>query len=146
MKEEDIDYIAGHYRAGLFSTKDGWRRLGITPLAGWKRLKIAAAIALCIAFSVTASVLYYNETHTEKKTEHKESFTPDPKKIARIIDFENTPLPEVIKKIKETYGVEISNIPQNAEEIHLSLHYEGTALDLISAINEILDTNMEVKE
>ena len=146
MKEEDIDYIAGYYRAGLFSTKNGWRRLGITPLTGWKRLKIAAAIALCFAFSVTASVLDFTQTHTEKEPEHKESFTSDQKKIARIIDFENTPLPEVIRKIKDIYGVEISNIPENAEEIHLSLHYEGTALDLISAINEILDTNMEVKE
>ncbi|PWB06006.1 hypothetical protein C5O24_10620, partial [Paramuribaculum intestinale] len=64
----------------------------------------------------------------------------------KIIDFENTPLPTVISKIKEVYGVEVINVPENAGEYRLSLHYEGNAVDLVATINDILETQMSVKE
>lgn len=69
-----------------------------------------------------------------------------PESAVRAIDFENTPLPTVISEIREVYGVELTGIPDNAVDYRLSLHYEGSAEDLIATINEILDTKMAVKE
>ena len=69
-----------------------------------------------------------------------------PTEVVKVIDFENTALPVVISKIKEVYGVEVINVPENAETYYLSLHYEGNAVDLVLTINEILDTEMRVKE
>ncbi len=37
------------------------------------------------------------------------------------------------------------NIPENADDYMLSLHYEGNALDLIDTINVILGTSMEIE-
>lgn len=146
MKEEDIDYIAQHYRPGLFSTKKCWARLNVASVSHWKRIRIAAVIAFGIALYAAASVIIYNVSKSSDYPKIKEVAAQDPQIIVKVIDFENTPLPTVIKKIKETYDVEVTNLPENAEEICLSLHYEGTAKDLVATINEILDTNMEVKE
>lgn len=147
MKEE-ISYIAKRYRRGRFSVDKAWQRLNIKPAPRWTRFRIAAAIASAVVLSATAAVLYHQyelNTHTEtalpEKTDHVA-----PLKAVKVIDFENTPLPTVISKIKEVYGVEVSNIPDNAGEYHLSLHYEGNAVDLIATINEILETQMDVKE
>lgn len=147
MKEE-ISYIAKRYRRGRFSVDKAWQRLNIKPASKWTRFRVAAAIASVVVLSATAAVLYHRyelNTHTEtalpEETEQATTL-----KAVKVIDFENTPLPTVISKIKEVYGVEVSNIPDNAEEYHLSLHYEGNAVDLISNINEILETQMTVKE
>lgn len=145
MKEEEIDFIASKYKSGMFSVEKGWKRLNIAPPRDWKRIRIVATIASVIVLSATAAVLYHNASISETKVETKETTVADPKVVLKVIDFENTPLPTVIEKIKKTYGVEVTNIPDNAEEYHLSLHYEGTATDLIATINEILDTKMEIK-
>ena len=61
------------------------------------------------------------------------------------IDFEYAALPEVVKQIEKVYGVEIINMPEDADSYHLTLHYEGDASDLINTINEILGTNLKIK-
>lgn len=72
--------------------------------------------------------------------------TVSPLAEVKVIDFENAPLPEVIKKIESVYNVKIKDIPASPEEYELSLHYEGTPTDLISVINDILGTEMTVTE
>lgn len=64
----------------------------------------------------------------------------------KVIDFENTPLPEVVERIKEVYGVDVSGVPADAAGYRLSLHYQGEADDLISVINDILGTDMKIEE
>ena len=72
--------------------------------------------------------------------------TINPLAEVKAIDFENAPLPDVIKKIETVYNVKVNGIPAYPEEYELSLHYEGTPTDLISVINEILGTQMTVTE
>ena len=64
----------------------------------------------------------------------------------RVVDFENAPLPVVVERIREVYGVEVSGLPQDADDYVLSLHYEGTPVDLVDTINDILGTEMTVEE
>ncbi len=64
----------------------------------------------------------------------------------KVIDFENAPLPDVIKRIESVYGVKVEDVPASPEGYVLSLHYEGTPTDLISVINDILETKMTVTE
>ncbi len=145
---KDIDFIAGRYRIGRFSIDEGWKRLNIAPsFLRWKRVRVAAAIASVIVLSATAAMIYrqYDLT-SDKQVQQPEQLAVSPKEVVKIIDFDNAALPTVITKIKEVYGVEIVNIPENADEYHLSLHYEGNAVDLVTTINDILDTQMSVKE
>lgn len=148
MKEE-VTYIAKRYRKGKFSVDKGWKRLNIKPALKWSGLKIAAAVASVVVMSATAAVIYhqYKLNDTTDKTVN-ESVKPAAASLeaVKVIDFENTPLPTVISKIKEVYGVEVVNVPDNAGEYNLSLHYEGNAVDLVATINDILETQMSVKE
>ena len=66
--------------------------------------------------------------------------------MVRAIDFENAPLPKVVERIREVYGVEVTGLPENPEEYVLSLHYEGNVNTLLESINEILDTKLKVKK
>lgn len=110
-------------------------------------MRIAAAVASVIVLSATAAMVWHNHNLTSEP-QTKENVQPiqNPKTIVRVIDFEDTSLPTVISKIKEIYDVDVANVPENAGAYRLSLHYEGNAVDLVSTINEILETQMSVKE
>lgn len=146
--EEEVTYIAKRYRRGKFSADKGWKRLNIKPAFKWSGLKIAAAVASVVVLSATAAVIYhqYELKDTTDKTVNESVKPAASPEAVKVIDFENTPLPTVISKIKEVYGVEVINVPDNAGEYHLSLHYEGNAVDLVATINDILETQMSVKE
>jgi hypothetical protein len=148
MKDTDksIDYVAKHFREGRFSVDNGWKRLGIEQHPRRQfRLGAAAAIAAVVVISATA-VFVYNSYNKQPPTNVETSApTVDrPEMAVKVIDFEDTPLPTVVSRINEVYGVEVGNLPDNAGEYHLSLHYEGNALDLITTINELLDVNLTV--
>lgn len=144
--KEDITYIAKRYSRGKFSVDKGWKRLNIKPVFKWSILKIAAAISSVVVLSATAAVIYHEyELKNSRERTIEEVIKPTQLEAVKVIDFENTPLTSVISKIKDVYGVEVVNIPDNAEEYHLSLHYEGNAVDLVATINDILETQMSVK-
>lgn len=144
--EKDISYVARHYKKGKFSNDKGWKRLGIAPAARLRRLRVAAVIASAIVLSAAAAIVYNQLTLADTPVVAQPVPQTEPAKEVKAIDFEDTPLPTVISKIREIYGVDITGIPENAADQHLSLHYEGSATGLIETINEILDTNMAVKE
>ena len=146
MKNKEIDFIARRYRKGRFVPDAGWHRLGITPVSIWKKYRIAAAVAATILLSATATILYreYRMDDVPQQTIPVEAVSPLAE--VKIIDFENAPLPEVVKKIESVYGVKVEGVPASPEGYVLSLHYEGTPTDLISVINDILGTEMAVTE
>ena len=146
MDEKEIMFVARHYRKECFSVEKGWRRLGIGVASKWWRLRVAAAVAATIVLSATAAVIYRHYATLEPvesvaTNEVQQTEIP----AVKVIDFENTPLTEVVERIRETYGVEVRNVPENADSYRLSLHYEGTAEDLVDTINDILYTEMEVE-
>ena len=145
MKEE-ISYIAKRYRKGRFSADKGWKRLGIAPSFRVRRMRIAAAIASFAILTATAAVIYRHVSIPASNIEIQQSIPADPKEVVKVIDFENTPLPVVVDKIEEVYGVEVTGLPENAEEYRLSLHYEGNPFELVETINDILDIKMAIKE
>lgn len=147
MEENQIEFIAKHYRKGKFQASKGWKRLGIAPALKWRRIKIAAAVAGVVALTAVAAVVWrqYSVAPVPEQPQ-VEQVTVPALEVVKVIDFENAPLPTVAAKIKEVYGVEMVNMPENAEDYRLSLHYEGNVADLVDAINDILGTEMEVKQ
>lgn len=148
MENKEVDFIARRYKKGRFSPDAGWRRLGIAPVSIWKRYRVAAAVAATVILSATATILYreYRMDDVPQQTMPVKAQTISPLAEVKVIDFENAPLPEVVKKIESVYGVKVEGVPASPEEYELSLHYEGTPTDLISVINEILGTQMTVAE
>lgn len=148
MKNKEVDFIAHRYKKGRFSPDAGWHRLGIAPVSKWRRYRVAAAVAATVILSATATILYreYRMEDVPQQTMPVKTQTISPLAEVKVIDFENTPLSEVVKKIESVYGVKVEGVPASPEGYVLSLHYEGTPTDLISVINEILGTQMTVAE
>lgn len=146
MEDKGIGFVARHYREGLFSVKDGWRRLGIGMSVRMRRYRIAAAVSAVVVLSASAAIIYheYRAGSVPEQTETMQ--TVNPMAEVKVIDFEKAPLPEVIGQIETVYGIRVEGIPESPEHYELSLHYEGTPTDLISTINEILGTQMTVTE
>ncbi|MDE6143680.1 MAG: DUF4974 domain-containing protein [Muribaculaceae bacterium] len=145
MKKE-IDYIASHYKEGRFNIQTGLERIGMKKKTWWNPVRTAAASILIIGLGATASIIIKQKMETPVLQTDKSSIIMEEPDItvAKYIDFDNTPLSTVVAKIEEIYGVEIGNLPENPEDITLSLHYEGTVDDLIATINDILDTEMTI--
>lgn len=146
--ENDIKFVARHYRKGLFATDKALRRMGIRRFSLWTPAKIAAASVALVVLSATAAVIIrkaYMAPESPAVAAPSQAAAPIVAEI-KAIDFENAPLPAVVDKIKEVYGVEIDNMPENAKDYTLSLHYEGTAADLVGTINEILGTDLSIRE
>lgn len=145
MKQDDIDFVSHHYRSGSFSTARGWQRLGLVRQSWWTRIRVAAAVAVVVAVSATAAVLYHNY-NAGAATGACVEVPASASAVVKVIDFEQATLPTVIDRIEEVYGVELAGVPDNAADYTLSLHYEGTAVDLVDTINEILGTHIAVKK
>ena len=146
MKNKEVDFIARRYKKGRFSPDAGWRRLGIAPVSIWRRYRVAAAVAATVILSATATILYREYHLNDVPQQSIPVDTVSPLAEVKVIDFENAPLTEVVKKIESVYGVKVEGLPASPEEYVLSLHYEGTPTDLISVINDILETQMTVIE
>ena len=146
MKNKEVDFIARRYKRGRFSPDAGWHRLGIASVSIWRRYRVAAAVAATVILSATATILYreYRLNVIPQQTVPVETVSQLAE--VKVIDFENAPLPDVIKRIESVYGVKVEDVPSSPEGYVLSLHYEGTPTDLISVINDILETKMTVTE
>lgn len=147
MKEDkNIDFVARHYREDSFVAEKALRRIRPVASGWWTRSRIAAAAVVLLAVSATAAVIIGKSLSVADSAPVTEEQTVPAAEVVRVIDFEEASLPVVIKKIKEVYGVEISGVPEKADEYTLSLHYEGSAIDLVETINTILGTEMKVKQ
>lgn len=145
--DKEIDYIARHYREDRFNINRALQQTGLKRRRLWTPAKIAAAAAAFVIISATAAVIihqsYLPDTAVSETPVIQKSVVNTEKKA---VDFENSALPVVVAEIEDVYGVEVENMPDNAHDYILSLHYEGTAVDLINTINEILGTEMKIKE
>lgn len=143
-----IEYIAKHYRQGRFAVEPALRRIRPAGVRRWTPVRIAAAWVAMAVLSATAAVLVHNDffIRSNPSTEQTVSETIPAETIVRVIDFEETPLPVVVEKIKNVYGVEVAGLPENADDYILSLHYEGPVTDLLETINDILETSMTIKK
>ena len=147
-QEKEIGFIAKHYKEGLFNTNRALRKIkpAIRSIRSWQ--KIAAASCILIVVGATAALLIRNSYYSEKPIEIENTQSPviPLDAVSKIIDFDDAPLPAVIDQINLVYNVEITNIPANAYDYRLSLHYEGNVKDLIETINEILGINLEIEK
>lgn len=145
--DKEIDYVARHYKHDAFSKSRAWRHMGIG-----RRFKLryshVASIAVLVSLSVVASIVIRNnyvERENRETVQTEQSAVSAPHSdLITAIEFDNAPLPDVIKAIESTYGVELGNIPQDAAKYRLTLYYEGDVENLVSTINDILELDIEV--
>ena len=146
--DKEIDFIAGYYKEGLFNVGKALKKIRPVGRRVWTWQRIAAASFIIIVLGATAAVLIRNSYHSNPSVEIENTVSPaiPLESISKVIDFDDVPLPVVIEQINMVYDVEVTNIPQEANEYRLSLHYEGNVMDLLETINEILGINLEIKK
>lgn len=146
--EREIDFILKHYKVGLFNTEKALRKIrpSIRKIWSWQRIAVASCVGIVLV--ATAAILVRNSYLYEKETEIETTVSPvvPLESVSKVIDFDDAPLPIVIEQINSIYNVEIENIPEDADDYRLSLHYEGNVKDLLESINEIIGTNLKIKE
>lgn len=144
----EINFIAKYYKDGLFNADKALRQIRPYIRKAWSWPRIAAVSSVIIVLGATAALLIRN-SYFSKPTGDIEN-TPSKKipleSISKVIDFDDAPLPVVIDRINSVYDVEVINVPVNADDYRLSLHYEGNVLDLLETINEILGTDLEIEK
>lgn len=144
---KDIDFVAKHYKKGLFNIETALYKIKGLRKNNRTLPKVAAISSIVVAIGATAAILItnsYNSKEIESNVPviEKES----PMLVSHVIDFDDAPLSVVVEQINLIYGVNIENIPKDADELYVSIHYEGTALDLVETLNEILGTNLKIIE
>lgn len=146
--DEEIGFIAKHYKHGLFNADLALRKIKPVIRKSWSWQRIAVASCIVLVLSATATLFIRNTLYSEKPIETENTLSPvvPLESISKVIDFDDTPLPIVINQINLVYDVEIGNIPANAADYSLSLHYEGNVIDLVDGINEILGINLEIEK
>lgn len=153
MDDKDIKFVTRHWRKGAFSTDKAWNRLGIGRVSTrsgfrWTKSRIAAAVAAVVVLGATAAIVIRQSAYApapEIETAQESSFETRVAAV-KVIEFDNAPLSDVADEIRKVYGIEVTGLPEDADSIRLSLRYEGNVRGLVESINEILDTNLKIKE
>lgn len=70
--------------------------------------------------------------------------SPAPVMEVKKIEFADAPLARVVDEIESVYNVRVTNVPVEGD-YRLTLSYEGTAEDLVEAINDLLGTGLAVE-
>lgn len=154
MKQSDLDFVARHYRRGALSAKEAWQQLDIhdrKPLLlrifGSRR----AAAAACVTAVLTASAIigyhYAGSTSatTVVQTDAPVHQTPAVTASEPRLTFTDAPLSQVVATIERTYGVKVSGLGDDGDR-RVTLSYQGSAADLIHTINELMGTNLHIKQ
>ena len=145
--DKEIDFVARYYKQGLFNTEKTLRKIRPTIRKVWSLPRIAVASCIIVVLGATAALLIRNSYSEKPVIENTINLPSVPlESISKVIDFDDAPLPVVIEQINLVYNVEIVNIPADADEYRLSIHYEGNVIDLLETINEILGINLEIKK
>ena len=143
----EIDFIAKYYKDGLFNADKALRQIK-TNSKSWSWPRIAAVSSVIIVLGATAALLIRNSYYSKPtiEIENTSSTNAPLESVPKVIDFDDAPLPVVIDRINSVYDVEVINIPVDADDYRLSLHYEGNVLDLLETINEILGIDLEIEK
>lgn len=144
---DSVDFVARHYRHGAFSVSHAWRQCHVRPW--WKPTRAVAAVGACVFLIASACV------YTWIVPEFGQS-GPDSVQVDRVdhsvpsvhgvvkIEFNDESLAVVVAEIERVYGVKVLNVPER--EYRVTLSYEGTASDLIDTLNELLGTDMQIRQ
>lgn len=146
-KDRHSDFVARHYREGAFSERDAWRRLGIDVeprVSRWRRWRVAAGIAVAVALGATAALVAYRPATPEPAAAVQTAPPVDLIHTPHPITFDNATLPQVVAEIKKVYDVELSGLPADPERIVVTMHYDGSAADLVATLNDTFDLNLKI--
>lgn len=148
--KDSLRFVTRFYSPGALHPDTSFIRKG---LPFWKRHAVPASIigTTLLAAAAVSTYLALNLTHPQtaepvKKNEttvFSASSIPTSGEVKKM-KFEDASLHDVVKEIEKEYGVKVTG--ETEGQPRLSLSYEGTAEDLVAAINDLLGTNLSIEK
>lgn len=139
---ESVKFVADNFRPDLFPLpsylKPSLSKRWLTAAAVAGTLVCAAAIGIVVSRHSSES----RPEPAPQEMQVQEKVTAEPQK--KKIQFNDAPLPEVVKAIEEEYQVKIDG--DTSTDQRLTLRYDGTAEELLEIINEQLSTKLTIKK
>lgn len=149
--EESIDFVTLYYCKGAFDPDRSLRMIRFLPPVPWWRRRGVVAAAIGGALVASAAVFTYivPEREDVDKVPTEQMVKPADESAAPVmevkkIEFADAPLARVVDEIESVYNVRVTNVPVDGN-YRLTLSYEGTAEDLVEAINDLLGTGLAVE-
>ena len=146
--KDSLSFVVRHYRPGAFRAD----RIFAAPRPWWRRTAVAASVAAGVL--VMSAIVYFttqsptipgSAVHEAPSSEVAAPVAPSAQSVIRL-EFDDMPLSSVVAEIENAYNVEISGLDEADRDQRLTLIYEGNAAELVSAINEILGTQLTVEQ
>lgn len=154
--EKDVEFVARHYRKGAFVPR---MRFVAPTLSWWREPKRWAAAALIAVTLAAGAMICYRVLTAEKPAPApkpilieepasepvvEEPAEEKPAPAVERIEFTDTPVSTVARKVEEVYGVRLGNLP--ADDPSITISYEGTAADFVDTLNELLGSNITISD
>ncbi len=140
--KESVGFVSHFYCRGAFVA----RRRFVSHYRLWRWRGVAAALAGCVL--VASAAIVYVGTHRVETAQSEvlpavEMSVEPVKAEVKRMEFVNAPLDSVVGRIENVYGVKVKGVSES-DTMRLTLSYEGTAEDLVDAINLTLDTHLSI--
>lgn len=144
--KESLDFVTKFYQPGAFKAR---RILDHDVALPWWRRNIVAASIVAAVLVASAAIFVYRssrtpQSHPDLPAAENEMPVKTNADTPLLIEFNDAPLHEVVAEIETAYNVKVTGVPADTDA-RLSLHYEGTAADLVETINELLGTDMKTE-
>lgn len=152
---ESLDFVVRNYKPDLFSGQQKEKvYLAVTgkqrvPTFFLSPRRIAAAAVATVLLASASCYFYISYSGDKSDASIPRQDNTSIEEVApamaasAVIEFNDSPLSEVVREIEKVYGVVITNLPD--KDYRLTLRYEGNADDLVETINELLGIQLKIE-
>lgn len=143
--EENIQFVTRYYLDDTLLPGRGWRLFRASHGISAFRRNVAAAAVGLIVLTASAAVYFMRQDATPggEQAVSAPSTTVVLAEKTQKIEFRDASLKNVVAEIERIYDVRITGVPE--QDIKVTISYEGTAADVVGALNDLFDLNLTVE-
>lgn len=155
MREEELRFVAKHYREDRLDTRKAWRRLlmsqGRQPGNRRKWVAVAASIALAIGIAVACVLVNTPRPMLPPAVSPKDSVKVGPDSVAtkpsadsiRVFHFQDEPVMQALEEVGQYYG-KVLSASDTAKHVSGDIQ-AGTLEETVDILEQTLGVNITVK-
>lgn len=146
IKDRSLEFVLHHYQTGKFDTQKALRKVSPTKVIPlWRKVAVAASFTLLLLAGAYAAytTVFLSQPEEPIKSEQPAT-TTTVVQTSKHFHFDNTPLPDVLKKLGEHYHVTLT---ANNTDKHLTADFDSDNLEqTIEMIEHVLEVKITVSK
>ena len=143
---DDLSFVIRQYSQDAFNRSRAWKSLALIYVPWWRRHIVAAACSATVLAAAAAATMYY-VSHEERTDTGSSESSPVIEQYSDTIhrfEFNDIRISEAARQIEHAYGLKLEGIP--ASDPSITLTFEGNPEELVSLINESLDSKITIRK